>query len=50
MEQEVKKMGNEEVSESKGSEQASTAGKDKEQKEQNIKSQTHSFSPSGPDR
>lgn len=41
VEQEVKKMGNEEVSESKGSEQASTAGKDKEQKEQNIKSQTH---------
>lgn len=50
VEQEVKKMGNEEVSESKGFEQASTAGKDKEQKEQNIKSQTHSFSPSGPDR
>lgn len=41
VEQEIKKMGNEEVSESKGSEQASTAGKDKEQKEQNIKSQTH---------
>lgn len=41
VEQEGKKIGNEEVSESKGSKQASTAGKDKEQKDQNIKSQTH---------